>query len=608
MNTLRNGLSEYADETVISPAWPFAVWGTDWSGPVTGGSSIGFSDDFSDHAINPETPSDWDWVAPLIVGRLELDLPSLLNPEVAAVQISLVEDATAEHGLTPVAASWSTGPALNDTTTPPIFPFSIEWSQRPRSSAPRVEIARKSLGFAPRSRASAAYPQQSVTAVSGSVSMVNRVEISKLLRWWGDIGGPSGAHYATTLAHVTGVAEDVAAAATSIVVEDASELGPYRFLSIDNGSVIQWVRVLSIASNTLTLSAGIEHAIKAGGATVSVAVLARHVGDEFELEFRSPEFATARLEWEEVPEEYSMGTGETRGTTIGAVALKAWLYKITVDRLGTPTVYRRASYEQNLTVSGDTWTAAPITHSEFERSIRLDRDEITIEARAEAWANVFLPGNLTARVLIEISECSVSGSTGSNVVSVWSGEISRISFDGPFVKAAAVGPYSVFDRQVPRIVVQPACTHAVYDAGCGLISADWTFTAAVNSTVTSNMVDLKTMAKSGGLPPGWGFVHYFALGYLSRGSERWLVLASSAVSGGLVTLTLDRAATWTVDDAVSVVPGCDGRPETCRPYNVSTNPTGKFNNFAKFLGFPFAPQKNPSFTIPKQTQGSYGKK
>lgn len=605
---LRDAMRVYADEPVIVPAWPFLDKGRLWQAKVGGGVTIGWADDWSSWDLNPDDAVDWQWVAPALVGRVTVDLPTQQFPGLSVVSFVFEEEGSSAWSLSPQGQTWATGPALNDASTPYVFPLPIGWFVNPRSGVPSVEISRRNIGRAPRTRAAVQYPQSAAIPVEGTVDVASLDEAAKLLRWWQDNTATTRAHYVPTLATITEIPGAVSAGATSITVSDASKLGAYRFLAIEDGSRIQWVRVLSVAGNVLALAAPIAYGIRAGVATVAVAILARHASEDIELTFERPGFARARISWEEVPEEYVIASGETRGATVGAAPLRAWLYKITVDRLGTLTVYRRTSFERDLAIGSDTWTAAPISHSAMERSVRLDRDEVTIETRTEPWASVFLPGNLTARVTVEISECDVSGSTGSNVATRWTGEISRVSFDGPLVRASCSGPYSVFDRQVPRVTIQPGCNHAVYDSGCGLSSSDWTFTAAVNATTSGRTVVLKTWARTLGLPTGWGFANYFALGYLSRGTERWLVLSSSAVSGGLVTLTLDRVATWTADEAVSVVTGCDGRPETCRAYHASTNPEGKFSNYARFLGFPFSPPKNPSFSIPKRSGTDYGKK
>src|SRR5690606_1943634 len=141
---------------------------------------------------------------------------------------------------------------------------------------------------------------------------------------------------------------------------------------------------------------------------------------------------------------------------------------------------------------------------------------------------------------------------GSNVAQRWSGEIVRVSFDGPFVRATARGPFSSFDRPVPRIAMQPGCNHAVFDSLCGLVLADWTFTAE-HVSASGAAVTLSTWARTGGLPTGWGFPGYFALGYLERANgKRYTVIDSTSLASGQITLTLDRTVDdWASGEAVS---------------------------------------------------------
>jgi uncharacterized phage protein (TIGR02218 family) len=197
-----------------------------------------------------------------------------------------------------------------------------------------------------------------------------------------------------------------------------------------------------------------------------------------------------------------------------------------------------------------------------------------------------------------------------NVMPLWSGEITSVAFDGPFIRAVAKGRYALFDQPLPRFVIQPQCNHSLFDGRCGLSQSAWTFTAAVASA-SGHSVTLDTWARPGGLPTGWGFAQYFALGYVERASgERLPILSSTALASGAVTLTLDRApaATLPAAEAVSVLPGCDGRRETCQPYHATDNPEGKFNNYVRFGGCPYVPAKNPAFTPPKRTASTAGKK
>lgn len=614
---MRTALASQADQIALVPAWPFATSGADWAAaPVTGGIVIGWMEGWSSWSIDPISPASWDWVAPVLYGRVQIEPPDLLRPDVGGVAFVVEEDGPANYALSPATVSWAAGPQLNDGTTPAVFPLEVDWGLSPRGGTLEVEVQRRTVGDASRMRATSFFPQLPAAVAEGTIHAHSRVQIAQLLRWWQDRQGDVGAHYVSTLAQAAQIASSAAVGATQITLTDATQIGSHRYLALTDEQGPQIVRINNPSGNNVPLVAPLTRGV-GPGTLVSLAVLARHTGDEIDIRFESDSVAQSRVAWREVPDEYIIAdTGaspaEARGTTIGARSITAWLYQITVDRAGATTVYRRTSYERDLTASSQTWTAVPISHGEIRRTIALDRDELSLEGRAESWIHEFLPGRLTARVLLDVFECDVSGSAGSNVVQRWSGEISRVSFVGPEFRAQCVGPYALFDRPMPRLVVQPGCNHAVFDSLCGLSRAAWTFTAAVNASVTSAQVVLKTWARPGGLPTGWGYAGYFAFGYLERTlasiTDRWMILNSTAVSGGLVTLSLDRAAAWTVDQAVSVVPGCDGRPETCQAYHATNNPTGKFDNWVRFGGFPFVPTSNPSFSPPKRTNSSHGKK
>lgn len=616
---LRNALAAAADEPVLVPAWTFVLDGAEWaSSPITGGITIGWMEGWTTWEINPASPAAWDWVAPVLFGRLDVELPSLLRPDVGEVGFVLEEDGPAEYSLAPNAVSWTSGPALNDTTVPSVFPFRIEWSSRVGAGRPEVEVTRSRVGDAPRMRSSAFYPQSPAMTAEGLLTLFLRSDISGVLRWWQDRRADVGAHYVTTLAEAGTLAAPAAAGATAIQLVDASLIGSYRFLALGDDAGVQIVRAGNPVGNTVPLSAPLDRAVAPGSTIVSLAALARHAGDDLEITFESPLTATCRIAWEELPEEYiisdlAAAPPESRGLTIGESAIRAWLYKITVDRAGSQVVYRRTSYERDLTADSVVWTAAPMSHSEIRQSVQLDRDELVLEARAEAWSSEFLPGRLSGRVLLDVYECDVSGDTGTSVILRWTGEVSRISSQGPRIRASCAGPYALFDRPVPRLLMQGGCNHTVFDSLCGLSREDWTFAAAVNATTTGHQVVLKTWSRPGGLPTGWGSANYFALGYLERVSagvtSRWMILASTVVSGGLVTLTVDRSVAWTLNESVTVVPGCDGRPETCRAFDGGTNPGGKFDNYSRFGGFPFIPASDPKFTpVAKAPASSYGKK
>jgi uncharacterized phage protein (TIGR02218 family) len=601
MNLLRNAIASDQDFLRIVPAWPFAIPGSEWdTALVTGGLTIGWLEDWSDWEINPAAPEDWEWMAPALVGRLEVELPSLLRPDVTRVRFAFEEDADADVAIDPAPVVWRSGPALGDSTVPKIFPLMADWAEPPQGGLPQVEVTRRQVGRSARRRSTAYYPQSPAMAAAARVVMKSRAEVAAMLRWWADMRADVGHHYVGSLSEAVRIASPASAGATQITLHDAALLGPYRFLSLTDPAGQEWViRCLSPSGNNVPVLSPLPFDVDPSYTLTSVAILARHADQELEIRFHNPFLAEARLAWVEIPEEYSIQDpqDESRGSTIGAVTPRAWLYRITIDRAGAQTHFYRTGYERSLTGDGHTWIAAPITHSEIRRSVRLDRDEATIDARHEPWAEEFLPGKLTARVKIAILEADLDGATATAISPRWTGEIVQVFWDGPFLKATARGPYGAFDRPLPRFVMQPGCNHALFDAQCGLAIEAWTFSATTTGSGSGTQVQIQGDWE--GAPEGFGTADWFALGFMVLEGHRFLILASSAVADDRITLQLDRAASWDSSQEVDLVPGCDGRAATC---------TGKFSNFPRFGGFPDIPAKNPSFTVPKRTNSSYGKK
>jgi hypothetical protein len=343
---------------------------------------------------------------------------------------------------------------------------------------------------------------------------------------------------------------------------------------------------------------------------VSLAALVRNTDEETEITFQEPGIATASLTWKEVPEEDTLASGETRGSTIGRDTLKAFLYKFTLNNHGDTTDSYYTSFERTLTASSQDWATHPIEHKEMRQAIKLDKDELTLTCRRLDELEDFIPGRLENRVLLTIYECTVSGSTGSSVAQIWTGEITGVSWDGPQATITARGPYALFDRPVPRWTIRRQCNHTLFDSGCGLSFSYWTFGATVVSS-SANQVTLGTFTFGDTFPAGWGFADYYALGFVARSSgEKVSILTSTAVSGGQITLTLDRTprTAWGASEVITLVPGCDGTMDTCLAYNALLFPRGKFFNYARFGGFPYLPSKNPTAAPVKTTSGAYGKK
>jgi hypothetical protein len=606
---------------VLCPAWPFARTGNDWANsPVAGGLHVGWLSDWSDFEIAEvlSDPTDWDFVAPLLVGFLSEPASTPLTGLVNELQFTFEENSEAGLALLPDAVSFSNGPALGDATVPKVFPGAIDWRSAPSGGTADVQIERVQLGSG-RRRANIYYEQSAERPQDGMVTLNSQEEIAAFLRWFLDQRGSAGFHYVSNLNRVARLAAQAIAGTNSITLDDATQLGGNRFLELSRGETSEILRVTSIAGDVCTLSANLANTWPANDFTlVRLVMLARHARDTTELQFHSPFVAETRMAWREVPAEYTVAAGETRGTTIGKLPTKAWLYEVTLDWNGATEVTRITSFPADLTASAQTWTSRQIEHSELRHSIRLDRDDITLKVRW--WSGSpfrkFLPNALDCKVGLKIYECTVNGSNGENVTQWFGGEITSMpEGDGPILSFRAAGANSLFDRRALKFIMQPGCNDELFGTWCGLALEDWEISAEVFS-VAGKVVTLENFSRSGGLPDGFGFEHWFALGYLQRAdlsqAGRHIIFDSAAIDvNDRIAITLGAAVTspaFVVGEDVIVVPGCDNRPETCKAYHVDDNPTGKFNNFGRFAGLPEIPDKNPAFQPLKQSDSNHGKK
>lgn len=605
---LRDGLRDAGGAKVIVPVWPLLGSGTP---EVPGGIEVGILADgtMEVDVAGVLNPADYELFGPGIVGVLKVEESRALTAALTEIELTITEDGPAEFALQPASVAWNTGPELVDGFEPTVFP----WTLDPTSSTaglPSITIDRQGIGTS-RESVQVLYPNDAARSFAGSVSsLYGRTMIAQVLRWFAD-HGYSQSHYVASSMRSARLAADGLVGTNTITLDDASELGDYRYLELVDGSGREVVRIVGLSGNVATLAVNLSRTWNRTGTFVSLATLARHVGDGLQIEFATPTVASASLAWQELPEEYIPGAGEVRGETIGAAPTLGWLYRFTTEEFGTQTgEFLFTGYERTLAVDGDEWVSRPIEHSDLRASIDLASDDVTVKMEWHSMFATFLPGLLSGRLLLSIYTCEVSGASGSNKQLVWTGEVSRIRLDGPIVSATARDANSMFDQPMPRRLCQRQCAHYVFDPGCGLSEAGWTITAEVVSS-SGHSVTLGTFARSGGLPSGFGFANWMAIGSLVRASgERISILQSTALSAGHSTLTLARAprTAFAAAEAVSIIPECDGTPESCKPYHAANNPLGKFANWANFAGCPFVPDKNPAFKPPKTTDSPSGKK
>lgn len=216
--------------------------------------------------------------------------------------------------------------------------------------------------------------------------------------------------------------------------------------------------------------------------------------------------------------------------------------------------------------------------------------------------------------------------SGPFVTTIFTGVIIRPRIKGQRIQATAVPGGLAFDLQVPRFILGPQCNHItggdrtglhLVSEGCGLLRADWRFTASVVGPVNADYpfeLLIENLARDTGPTPDY-FEGWFANGVIEWGTgediQRRRILTSTDPVSDAMTIQLARWFTGVgpqPSDPVTIYPSCDGRRETCRAYHTSENPQGKFDNYLQFGAHLFVPPGNPSLLKVSDNVAAGGKK
>lgn len=170
----------------------------------------------------------------------------------------------------------------------------------------------------------------------------------------------------------------------------------------------------------------------------------------------------------------------------------------------------------------------------------------------------------------------------NGVVNVWfKGRLGGIQTNGSKLTMSFVNIFSTLKRQGLRRVCSRECTHALYDAQCGVSPNSHDVAATVDgfggSPVNQSIIALT--ANSGGIPIEQYVPDFFETGYMQFGTEKRMIVKSSGIF-----ITISKPIGVTIGDSVTIFPGCDHSFATCH---------SKFGNKVRFGGLPYIPADNP---------------
>lgn len=582
---------------------------------INAGIWLTFEQDWSTWEIHTTdtpvfTPSATAVRVPLLLGYFESDPdPTPVTDELLKCTIKFRQDSPGAYSLKPLNVTSLDGPALG-ARTPQLMPVRPNWAKPITAGGSTVEKERNEIGFGGEA-VEVYYPQNAKRGMQMGFTLFDWSDIAQLINFFHKRGGPVESFWIPGALAECKLAAASSGSSANITVDHAAGLGDniyLAFVSPTGTPVLRRVVSVNTTTNVVTLDSA-PGVFQPGQVSLVSLILARFKKSEIEVRFDSDLIAFSQIAFVETSDEYATATGETIGTTYGALPAKAFLYRF-YRRFPSGTVIDRfTSWEGSINASGEIFTShkGHFDHNDIEDSLDIERTTVKVRSRAFEGNPLllFLPNTLEVPLELEILECSPDATNIAGAPhQLFIGEVTGPNQTGPKLTCQVTHKLATLLGNVPTMMVQPTCPYKLYSTPCGLAESDWRFTATVVSYSSSAAtLVIGSITRGAGVPTlsaAW-FRYGKVTGGTGTGSWLRSVYDSTAISGGNVTLTLSMPLTPapSVGSTVYVNPGCTGTVEECRD---------KFLNFPKnFGGSMFVPNGDPSFGEAPRTGGT-GKK
>ncbi len=537
---------------------------------------------------------------PLLYGRLE-DRPQLdsRTPQKVTGVLKIREDSAFSqkinvyNGVIPTVGS-----NIAAFSGYPIWDVEPAWVQVLDTT--EVDLILEQIGFL-RQRQKYVYQQPVRRGLEMEFVCSNRSTIAAIEKLFVDRKGPVRPFMVPTFRQDLVITQDlpISGNTNKINIQSSEYSDPLRpahpgdpFFALLQPGQVDPVKVTTVVDTQLTVAVAIAQSHSAARTRMSHLLLACFGGAEISWEYSKPTRARVRIRFLEKTDEYA--------TPATNVVEPAYLYKFT-HNLPTPVHWYYTSYEDTITFASQAYTPAPFSHGSIKSGIKLEKEETNITS----WGGDF-PGNPLAKLFpftlegsldLEIIEVNVAAPNDAFAKTIFKGAITKPEMVGKDWKVTARWGGTVFDRNIPRFIVQKPCNVAVYSTKCGVDREDFKVSGTFHGSPASNT----TILVNGGTDKE---EDYFAGGFCECGTgdtfERRVILHSEVVSGNL-QLVLERRFNSTHIDgaAIYLFPGCNQSIEMC---------IGRFDNQINFRGHPYIPTKNPSANIGEVSNQSGGKK
>jgi hypothetical protein len=655
LRQLLGAIRQLNTQPVIVPFWPaIANWGNRANVALSGGLRIAWRADWSQYSIDASTDPEplWplasDFWAPALMGFLTPDSSPAIRRDTQQLKINFVESSPAAYALQPNAGSPQDGPLpAGYTTAPYILPFIPDRDGAEEETS--VQLKRDQIGLL-REQQNTFYPQSAERyakfsftlggTMAGGATASTSPTPAQMMEFFLATMAPGDAFWCPSSLQCLVLSRDALPTDTALNVADTSAVAVGDCIYIFPGNA-----AVAVARTITTINPGVSVTIdsplgvpmpvvlpsSAGQTAIFPLLLVRLEKPQMKMMWLKPGLATVQLQFNEVPVEQFLPNNESLGATIGKLQVRVVLFQFTRD-LGNGSVlnYYYTSFESDILWNGQTWSHAPFECGDITRSLNLQDDNVTI-------TSYLFPGNPLIADLTKLAEAPLTvaiifanydGGLIRGAATMFTGDASAPSRDGNKIKIKCkMGP-ALLSSQLPIFLRGVQCSHLrgsntsglnLISAGCTgpdniMLKINWKATAQVAGPLSAGFpfaLNLLSLAGVGAnvaaaLADNAVFANWFANGYVEWGAganiQRRIIVGSTVPAGGALTLTLHRYFNGGpgIGDSVSLYPGCDGLYTTCRAFDTSLNPTGKFNNYQNFGGQPFTPISNPSMAGLKQ--------
>ncbi len=185
-----------------------------------------------------------------------------------------------------------------------------------------------------------------------------------------------------------------------------------------------------------------------------------------------------------------------------------------------------------------------------------------------------------ARVLYSKMFLDSYDDTSRAPVPCFQGRVNKVDV-GRFTATLAINTdIEMLNAQTPINILQPGCTHTLFDTGCGLSAAAFTVTGGVTGSGSTVLIVNTNLTQAG---------VWFRLGRITftSGQNAGIVRFVKDYSAGVFTLARPLPFAPTAGDLFTALPGCPKTIAACSNTDITIGPP--FNNLKHNKSEPFVP-------------------